>query len=825
MSMDPGSGAAAPTVAGGRTSGDIDLTGDGEPVVVGHEDERRSERPVEEAPGPGVYGFPRHIQPVREGLGVCAVVGALLVLVYKLWQLSPNVPMSYDGDGMFGDMMTKGIRENGWLLHNPRIGAPFGGSLYDFPQGGENIHFATLKVFGFVLPSWGATINAYFLATFFLVALSTYFVARYLKLGRGASLIVAVLYTFLPYHEAHGAAQVWRSGYYIVPLAALVILWVVDYRRRFFESGRLALRRRRWRFVFAVAVCLVLGGSDTQNSLFAVCLIGTVVVLLAIANRDARPLAIGAVLSMVILGSLALNNAPSVLYRYEHGTNTEAAHRTLLDVDAFSLSFARLLLPTYQHRIEGLANLEQTARTGGVVQGEFGEALGVVGAAGLVIALLVGFGRLLRDPPTAGDEDVDRGDREPRRKRRTWSRLEPLVTRFGGLSILAILFGMTGGISYLIGLAGFVQLRTWNRIVLYIGLFALLTVGVLLDALFRRVRRRARTAGAGLAVVAALVVVAVGVGVWDQTSPALVPKYETIAQKYKYDDFFFKTLEQRLPGGAMIFQYPIIPFPESPPVGKMQDYEHFIGYLHTTHLRWSYGAMRGRPEGDWQVALQALPTRTQLAGLAAAGFQGVYIDRDGYTATGPAFERQVQAALGAPTLTSTDQRLVYYDLGRMRRALAAQLTASQRSDLGQAIVDPVRVEWGRGFYQEESGGGNRWHWGVADARLTIHNPAQRMLRVALSATLGGRGGSVTILGLGAAKVVKVASAGTAWSATFDLPPGKTTVRFLSHMPATVSPDPRVLYLDVTNLSVLAPALQDALCRFEPAGATRPPSCP
>ena len=55
----------------------------------------------------------------------------------------------------------------------------------------------------------------------------------------------------------------------------------------------------------------------------------------------------------------------------------------------------------------------------------------------------------------------------------------------------------------------------------------------------------------------------------------------------------------------------------------MTDYTQFIGFLHTKNLRWSYGAIKGRPEGDWQIQLQDLPIRTQLAGLAAAGFRAV----------------------------------------------------------------------------------------------------------------------------------------------------------------------------------------------------------
>ena len=714
-------------------------------------------------PGPGEYGFPRRMRPLLEGAGVCLIVGIALFLVYKLWRLHPNIPMSYAGDGMFNDMMAKSIRENGWMLHNPRIGAPFSGNLYDFPQGGENAQFAAEKLIGYVMPTWAATVNAYFLGSFFLVSLSAYFTARYLKLGSGAALVVAVLYAFLPYHEWHGAGQLTRAGYYIVPLAALVILWLIDYRTRFCENGRLALSSHRWRFVVVVAICLVLGGSDTQNSLFAVCLLGTVAVLLAISNRDARPLALGVVFCVVVLGSLVINNAPTILYRHSHGPNHVVAQRSILDVDTYSLSFSRLLLPTRGHRIPRLARVEETARSAGVVHGESGEALGVIGAIGLLLGLGTAFSRMFR---------VRRpNDDEPRSKPAP-GRIEPLVARFGGVSAIALIFAMTGGISYILAVGGFTLLRTWNRIVLYIAFFAFLTVGLLLDTLFRRLHARRRTVG--VVMVAAIVALAIGLGTLDQTSTSNVPAYAGTTRKYNSDEAFFKALERRLPRGAMVFEYPIISFPENGPVGAMFDYDPFIGYLHTKHLRWSYGAMKGRPEADWQKSLNALPTRTALAGLAAVGFRGVFINRRGYTITGPGFENSVRTALGAAMVTSDDNRLVYYDLAHMRDALD-QLTTTERHALSDAILSPIGVDFGTGFYSSEGTAPSSWHWAQQDAQLVINNPGKESASVDMSATLFGESGTVRITGFGPTRTVAIASLGTAspgtaFSASARIPP-------------------------------------------------------
>ena len=818
MPREHGSGATARPVVG-AAPGSVDAARDDASVVTpsrAHGARRRSG--AAQVPGAGVYGFPRDIRPVLETAGVVAVVAIVFTLVYRLWQLSPSVPSSYSGDGMFGDMLAKTIREHGWLLHNPRIGAPFAGNMYDYPLGGESVHFATIKVLGFFLPTYGATQNAYFILTFVLVGLSSYFVVRYLRLGRGPSLVVAVLYAFLPYHAAHGEQQVARSGYYIVPFIALLFLWLIDYRSRFFkvEGQRNPRSVRRWRWGFAIGVCVLLGASDTQNSIFACCLIAAIGLVLAFTRREPRAFLIAGVMVASVGISLVLNNSPYLLYRHLHGANTVAVNRNLLQVDTFSLSLARMVLPTENHRIRALAHLEQTARTSSLVLGESGQAIGAVAVIGLAAALGVLLSLAFRA----------RSGGVPAPTSATWSRAEPLIARLGGLSVVALLFAVTGGISYLLALAGLTTLRTWNRIVLFIAFFALIVAGILLDLLLRLLRARGIAVGA----IAGIVALTLAVGVFDETTSHDAPNYRAVAQRYRYDEQFFHTLEQRLPHGAMVFEYPIVRFPEAGPIGKLQDYEQFIGYLHTHDLRWSYGAMKGRNEGDWQTSLDTLPTNTALAALASIGFRGVYINRDGYalpgTDTGVSqFEQAVTAALGPPMLTSTDRRLVYYDLQSMRDAVRDRLTSDGRAALRRAVLDPVTVQYGQGFFAEEQQADKRWRWAGHRSELVIDNPASTTQVVGVAGTVAAVAGTVVVAAPGHVQELPMRLDGTPWQTTLELRPGKTVVRFDAKVPRAPAPaDSRVLAFEVVNLVVRAPALQDALCRFE-VGATRPSDCP
>ena len=112
----------------------------------------------------------------------------------------------------------------------------------------------------------------------------------------------------------------------------------------------------------------------------------------------------------------------------------------------------------------------------------------------------------------------------------------------------------------------------------------------------------------------------------------------------------------------MIFQMPYVPFPESPPVNKMIDYEHFKAYLHSKSLRWSYGAIKEEENDLWQRAVTAKPVEEFVGEISRAGFTGIYINRDGYLDNGAKLEAELTALLGAKPVVSSKGNLSFFNL-------------------------------------------------------------------------------------------------------------------------------------------------------------------
>ena len=115
-------------------------------------------------------------------------------------------------------------------------------------------------------------------------------------------------------------------------------------------------------------------------------------------------------------------------------------------------------------------------------------------------------------------------------------------------------------------------------------------------------------------------------GALDQTSNRNVffaPPFAKYTAEYQTDGDFVKRIERRMPSGAQIFELPYVPFPDGLPVNRTYTFDQVRGYLQSSDLRWSYGAMQGR-SADWTAALADKPVELVLPAVAAAGFEPLF---------------------------------------------------------------------------------------------------------------------------------------------------------------------------------------------------------
>jgi phosphoglycerol transferase len=246
----------------------------------------------------------------------------------------------------------------------------------------------------------------------------------------------------------------------------------------------------------------------------------------------------------------------------------------------------------------------------------------------------------------------------------------------------------------------------------FLGLVAL---APWLDAGVRRLRARKWPP----VVLAGLAVVVVGLALFDQIGKGLVPDPRRNEAEWNNDAQFVSAIEQQLPAGAMVYELPYLPWPEGPGSGAITNQDPWRGFLHSDRLRWSFAGMRGR-EADWQEFTTRQPTPDMVDAITAAGFDGIYLDRNGYT--DPTVENGIAGALGgmAP-LVSGNGRFAFYDLRPHRAELEAELGPDGVTRLGTETLHRPRVEYRDGFAPRTFASVDVEHGARQDNRLLVVN--------------------------------------------------------------------------------------------------------
>ena len=625
--------------------------------------------------------------PLVDPAGVAAATVGLLVITLRLWEANLRVPFVYNAtdrpplayapDAPYYLMITKGLVEHGAYLRIPNLGWPFSLQLYDNPETGDNLQLALLRGLGFFLRDAVLTVNVYYLLTFVAVSLAAWFVLRRLGVSRLVAGVVAILYSFAPYHFARGEAHLLLSGYFMVPIATLLILQVLSDDPPFTaerESSEPRWRLALWsrRAVPWLLACAALGSTGPYYAFFAVLLLAAAIVADFVARRSWQRVASGAVAGGVVVVVLLINLSPSFLYWAKHGQNDQAIPRGISETEVNGLRISQLVLPRVDHRIEALAEAQRKSdRFSPVATSERGQQLGLIGAIGLVGLLVFTLSRLIRR----------RSDDVPRAPPPLGTRSE-IVTRLGLLTVVAIIVGAVSGISLIISAIGLRYIRSFNRLSVFIAFFAIVVVAFALDWVVARMPR-----WHGRALLAGVVCIAVlAVGVFDQTSPADVPDYKAIERAWNSDDVFMHGIERDLGSRAAVFQMPYVFFPEGGMIVGTGPYDQARGWLHADALRWSWGSVRGR-EGDWQGAVVRLPAPEALDALTAVGFTGLMIDRAGYEDHGAGIEAEYSSTLGQQPRVSRDGRLLFYDLRPWARDLRTRRTQAEIEELRQKTLD------------------------------------------------------------------------------------------------------------------------------------------
>lgn len=576
-----------------------------------------------------------HLQR-RTGEGWHAIIGyaialaaclGVLAMVLAPWNGALCTPYVYHGDALYLVAAIKGLVENGWYLENPYLAAPFGQDIHDYPMA-DGLHWVCLKLLTWMSPKPGVVFNLYYVVSFPLTTLSALAVLRRFGVSFASAIAASLLYTFLPWHFMR-IEHLFLACYYLVPPMIMVILEVY--------LGLLAGRESGWTRARAGAICLLVGAAGVYYAFFGCFLLAVAGMARFLERKDWRALRLSAVLIAMVGLSVGIGVSPNLVHRWRHGPNLEIV-RHPWESELLGLRLTQLLLPTIHHR---LALLQECARgyklgLGDLYNENATVSLGMIGACGFVALLgVVIFGR-----PRVGPQSR-------------------LLRALGVLAVTAFLFGTVSGGGAVFNFFFTAYIRSYNRIAIYIAFLSLFAVTLVAD----RLRQKLAAKPLGRVAFPFALTLLTTLGILDQTDSHARTKHAEGQADFLEDAQYVAAIEERVPPGSMIYQLPYAMFPESPMLHRLKDYDLLRPYIHSRGLRWSYGAMKGRPADAWHRQIAQEPIADQLEILARAGFAGITIDRAGYgDAASSAVEKELARKLGRPVIVSTSGRFTYYEM-------------------------------------------------------------------------------------------------------------------------------------------------------------------
>ncbi len=685
---------------------------------------------------------PRRWERFAWYLGAALLSVVLVAAGLRLDRADLRAPFYYDLDSLLILPMVKSTADNGFGGHwrNERMGAPGVQELYDFPVI-DHLHFAIIWVMSKVIANVALLYNLYYLLTFPLTVLTAMIVFRHLGLTLPAAAVGGLLYTFLPYHYQRWENHYFLSAYWYVPLSLLPVFAILKGNFPFFRrqpDGTYQLRLLSWHTFGQVVLAAGTASAGAYYAFFTCALIAFAGVYSWVAFRTWRAMASasGAAALIVVFG--LINHLPTYLHSVRDEVNP-ITRRFPEEVDIYGLKLSQLLLPCEDHNLGIFRHVKAMYNAAGrPAENENRSAslgaIGVVALIGLVTILL------LPGP------------------RRGWP-FGPIAC----ITLFAVLLASIGGFGAVFNVLVTPSIRAYNRISVFIGFLCLLALLWAIDRfLVTRTgwARRLRYPAWGLLLI---------VGFFDQTpyswfrSP-ITKSLDEQAKRFHADARFFAQIEEQMPGGK-VFCLPYMPFPEVPPLHKMEAYEHARGYVHTNTAVWSYGAIKGREADAWQgdvaTPLHKGMLREMLLRLVAKGFDGLFVDGRGFPPSpgaGPGKEppeRSTAALLiseiqqiyatelgraGArlPEITHESREQFFVDL-RPYRELYAQKNPEAFREYETREREWVAVLWLGGFGTAETFVNPRnaeYRDGPQDARVWFINPADRTRKFRLTMKFG-----------------------------------------------------------------------------------------
>ncbi|MFL1560689.1 hypothetical protein ACI77J_05540 [Pseudomonas sp. O64] len=539
-----------------------------------------------------------------------------------------NSPFAYDHlDDIWQFSLTKMLKETGWILSNPHLGAPeIARWHYHSAAQTSALHSVIMLMMSPFFDSAITLQQTYYVLNFPLIALTAYWSCRLLSISRIPAISAALLFAFCTY-RFNLIIYSFLPNYFCIPLAIVAIIWI--FQGKFDNSLNTpslptllkSLFKTR-AFILGLFFIILIALSDGYYAFFSLLLFGFAGAARLIVGGWRQPkLLIPAVLyiTTLVVTSLLIQ-LPLYQYKKTHHdefySQNNVADATLIkspfEAEVYSSSLKLLVSPSPQHHIATLArvgnHMVETTNAARRFSTYPVVPLGIVGSLLLLLSfILLVIPQVRRTLLTGSSQTVS----SPKHFIDLGDCLLAIV-------LFVFLASVSGGIGTLIALV-FPTIRAYERFPIFM-VFALLLLGALVVSRLLSTTRRPLLVTLALAMITAS-------GLYDQIPTNVSVRSPEIRPRVAEETAFVKGLEANLPKDAMVYQFPYSQYLTDNKYYGWGSFDHIRLYLFSHSIHWSNGGSKNSPADDWNQRISKLPIDALLSEIQAVGFKAFVIDR------------------------------------------------------------------------------------------------------------------------------------------------------------------------------------------------------
>ncbi|KTC35491.1 hypothetical protein AO265_29825 [Pseudomonas sp. ABAC61] len=556
------------------------------------------------------------------------VITPLIIAYYAMGLEHSEIssPFAYGHlDDIWQFALTKVLKETGWILSNPYLGAPeIANWHYHSAAQTSALHSVIMLAMSPFFESAFTLQQTYYILNFPLITITAYWACRLLSISRVPAISAALLFAFCTY-RFNFLIYSFLPNYFCIPLAMVSIVWLIqgkfdDLIKPSLATSIKTLIKNKT-YLLGLGFIILIALSDGYYAFFSLLLCGCAGAIRFFVGGWKKPsILIPAIIyiAVLVITSLLIQ-LPLYQYKkthhdefFQNGSADPTLIKSSFEAEVYSGSLKLLLSPSPQHHISTMAKLggRMVETTNGARRFPTSPVvpLGIIGSALLLLSFLLLIIPQLRRALLSDNHELLKHDKNS----------------IGlGDSLLAIIFfvflaSISGGLGTLVALI-FPTIRAYDRFPIFM-VFALLLLGAMLASRAFNTQRRTSL------MVAALVIIT-GAGIYDQIPENTAIRSPDIRPRVAVESAFVNELESKLPKNSMVYQYPYSQYLTDNKYYGWGSFSHIRLYLFSHNIHWSNGGSKNSPADDWNQRISKLPPHELLNEIQAVGFKAIAIDR------------------------------------------------------------------------------------------------------------------------------------------------------------------------------------------------------